>query len=230
MAGRPGGPLVQAALVVAALWLAFGASHLLLSSRRLRPRLVATLGQRGFLGVYSLLALAIFVPLVAFYFGHKHTGPPLWALGGSLAVRWTTYALMGMAFGLVVAGLARPSPASLARGRPVAAGALRVTRHPLLMGFGLFGLAHLLSVSVYASDLAFFAGFPIFAVVGCAHQDRRKLADGGPEFRRFHAATPFLPFSRPAGLPAALREDAVPIALGIGAAVAVRWFHPMLFG
>ena len=69
------------------LWAAFAASHMGLSSDRLRPRLVARLGERGFTALYSLLALAIFVPLVAVYFGDKHAGPLLWSLGGVPGVK-----------------------------------------------------------------------------------------------------------------------------------------------
>lgn len=220
---------MDVALTIAGLWLLFGVSHMLLSSARLRPRLVATLSERGFQGVYSLVALAIFVPLVWTYFGHKHAGPHLFYLGGVTGMRGLVYALMGVAFALLVAGTLRPSPASVAPGRPEPAGVLRVTRHPVLMGMGLFGLAHLLAASVNASELAFFAGFPLFTLIGARHQDARKLASGGEAFRRFHAETVFLPFSAPDQLPRALREDARAIAIGIAVAVLVRWFHPQLF-
>ena len=80
-----------------------------------------------------------------------------------------------------------------------------------------------------ASELAFFAGFPLFALLGSWHQDARKLASGDEAFRRFHAATPFLPFSRPSALPQALREDALPVVIGIGVTFVIRYFHAPLF-
>lgn len=219
---------MDAALTIAALWIAFGASHMFLSSVRFRPRLVAALGQPAFLAVYSVVALALFIPMVWVYFGNKHAGPHLWYLGSLPGMRWLVYLGMGVAFALVVAGNTRPSPASIAPGKPEPVGVLRVTRHPLFMGVGLFGLLHLLVASVNAAELAFFAGFPLFAMLGCHHQDQRKLAAGDPAFRQFHAATPFLP--SPAGVPAALRRDGVPIGIGVALAALVRWFHPSLFG
>ena len=99
----------------------------------------------------------------------------------------------------------------------------------VLMAIGLFGLAHLLATSVNLAELAFFAGFPIFALLGSRHQDIRKLASGDEAFRRFHEATVFLPFSAPGSIPAALREDAIPIVAGIAMTFVVRYFHPQLF-
>ncbi len=221
---------MAAALLLAALWVAFAASHMTLSSRHLRPRLVAALGERGFQGAYSLLALTLFVPLVWIYFGHKHQGAYLGTLAGVPGLRALMYAGMGAAFALLVGGLLRPSPASVVPGDPQVRGVYRVTRHPLLMSFGLFGLLHLCVVAVYATDLAFFAGFPSFVLVGTRHQDQRKLADGGEAFRRFYEATPWLPFSRPAGVIGALREQPLAIGAGIVLAATVRWLHPGLFG
>lgn len=221
---------MDVAIGIALLWLLFGGTHMLLSSVRLRPRLAGALGEGAFLGVYSLVALAAFVPLVWIYFANKHAGPHLFHLGAAPGVRTLVYVGMGVAFSMLVAGLARPSPAALSPGRPEPAGVLRVTRHPVFMAIGLFGLLHLLAASVNAAELAFFAGFPIFALVGSRHQDARKLAGGGEAFRHFHARTPFLPFSAPKEVPTALREDAVPIVIGVGVTVLVRWFHPQLFG
>jgi uncharacterized membrane protein len=218
------------AIVIAGLWIAFGASHLALSSQRLRPRLVASLGRLPFLGLYSAIALGVFVPLVAIYFANKHTGPYLWSLADVPGMRWLMYAGMGAAFALLVSGLARPSPAAVAAGPGEVRGVFHVTRHPVLMSFGLYGLLHLCVAAVNASELAFFAGFPLFVLIGSRHQDQRKLADGDPVFRRFYDATPWLPFSQPAGVARALREQPLPIALGIALTVAVRWFHPALFG
>jgi len=209
----------MAAVWIAALWLLFAATHMAFSSQRLRPRLVARLGDRAFQGLYSLVALAIFVPLVSTYYAHKHTGPYLWTLSMLPGVRTLGYAVMGAAFALVVAGFVQPSPAGMMRVRPEVRGVARITRHPVLMGFGLWGLAHLLLASVYASELAFFAGFPIFAVVGCEHQDQRKLA-ASEGYRAFHAATPFLPFSR-LGFVKGLAELPLPLALAAG--IALTW-------
>ena len=51
------------AAVIAALVLLLASSHMLLSSRKIRPRLVARLGEKGFLAAYSVVALVFFVPL-----------------------------------------------------------------------------------------------------------------------------------------------------------------------
>jgi uncharacterized membrane protein len=223
---------MTSALLIAALWLAFAASHMALSSRRWRPKLVTALGEeRRFLGLYSLIALAIFVPLVAIYFRHKHEGPYLGTLAGVPGLRWLMFLGMGATFALLVAGLARPSPASMVPGSSTEVrGIFHVTRHPVLMSFALYGLLHLFVVSIHATELAFFAGFPLFVWIGARHQDQRKLASGGEAFRGFHDATPFAPFSRPAGVLAALREQPIPIAIGVALTVGVRWFHPALFG
>ena len=53
---------MSAALTIAALWVLFALGHIGLSSRRLRPVLRARLGAQPFLGVYSLVALATFIP------------------------------------------------------------------------------------------------------------------------------------------------------------------------
>ncbi len=211
-----------------ALWLAFAATHMSLSSLRLRPQLVGALGERGFQGVYSGVALAIFVPLVWVYFANKHTGPHLWFLGGVPGLRQVMYAGMALCFVLIAGGFARPSPVSIRAGRAEVRGALRVTRHPVFMAAGLFGLLHLCVASVEASELAFFGGFPLFALIGSRHQDVRKLASGSEEFRRFHAATSLLP--NLARIPAALRDDPLPALIGVGVTVALRIFHPTLFG
>ncbi len=219
----------MAAASIVAWWLAFTVTHMSLSSIRVRGRLVAALGERGFLGVYSLVAFATFVPLVWFYFSHKHEGPFLWYLGSLTVVRWLMYAGMALVLSLIVSGLLRPSPAAALPGKAEVAGAYHITRHPMFMAIGLYGILHLLVARVNATELAFFAGFPLFAFLGCRHQDQRKLATAGEAFARFHAATPFLPFTGPGTL-RGLREMGLPIALGTGLAIGLRYFHARLFG
>ena len=219
---------MEAALTLAALWFAFAATHMGMSSQRFRPRLVAALGDRGFQGVYSLIALAIFVPLVAFYFRHKHAGPPLWSLGAVPGLRHAMYLGMALAFALLVGGLMRPSPTGMIPSKAEVRGMLRVTRHPVFMALGLYGLLHLLVVSVSASELAFFGGFPVFAVLGSRHQDARKRAAGSAELRSFQAVTSLLP--DPRGLILALRDDPLPAGIGVALTIALRSFHPTLFG
>lgn len=220
------------AVWIAALWVLFAVTHMALSSQRLRPRLVDRLGARGFQALYSLVALAIFVPLVATYYDHKHAGPYLWNLAKLPGVGWLGYGLVGAALVLVVGGLAQPSPASIVPGPARVRGVARITRHPLLMGLALWALAHLLLAIVHASELAFFGGFVLFTIVGCDHQDQRKLATLGEGYRAWVDATPFLPFTR-GGFVRGLVEMPMPavIVVGIGLAWGLRRYaHSWLAG
>lgn len=209
------------------LWIAFTVTHVGLSSAPLRGPLVARLGERGFLGLYSLVSFATFVPLVWVYLAAPHTGPRLWANPLGPASLWVLYVLLGVGVTLMVAGLAQPSPASIAGPRAAEPhGVHRITRHALFMGFGLVGLLHLIP-NGFLSDVAFFGGLPLFVIVGCRHQDQRKRSD--PELRPWLDATPFLPFTGRDTMQG-LRELPVRvILLGVAVTVALRWLHGPLF-
>lgn len=210
---------------IALLWAAFTATHLGLASVRVEPRLRARLGDGPFLGLYSLVALAIFVPLMQHYFTNRHAGEWLWAIAVGTPLRVALYAAMTLALVLVAGSLLRPSPASVAPGKPEVAGVYRVTRHPMVLGLALLFALHLVP-NASSTDVAFFGGFVAFALAGAWHQDARKLHAPPPGFAEFHASTAFLPFTR-AGALRGLRE--IPLhawAIGIALAAVARWFHP----
>ncbi len=219
-------------LMIILLWLAFAASHMLLSSLSLRPRAVSVIGERGFMGAYSLIALATFIPMVRVYFSHKHTGAMLWSLGITPPIEIGISIAMGAALILLVAGLISPSPVSMSvasNQRVAVKGVHYITRHGVFMAAGLFGLVHLIP-NGFASDVAFFAGFPIFAVVGCLHQDQRKLVTDSDRYVEFHAATPLIPFTGRQTLRGLREMSPLAYAIGIGLAVLLRYFHPQWFG
>jgi len=210
-------------------WLGFAGGHLVLSSVPVRSRVVRSIGRLPFLGLYSIVAFAFFVPLISTYFAHKHAGPVLWGLGVGLALRWIIYTGMGVAFVLVVASLLRPSPAGVVSGSATPYGVYRITRHPQNMGIALFGLLHLLP-NGSAADLAFFGGFALFGVVGSWHQDRRKLALGVPGFAAFYGRTPFWPFTGSETLQGLRELSPLAVFLGVGLTALIRHFHPSWFG
>ena len=214
-------------LAILLLWFVFIATHLGLASVRLEPRLRERLGEGGFLGLYSLVALASFVPLCWIYLDNRHAGEWLWHVPVGPGLRIALYVGMGIATLLVVYGAVRPSPASLG-GSPAEGGirgAYRITRSPLVLGTGLLMALHLIPNGSTA-DVAFFGGFVVFTVAGAWHQDVRKLAYQTPGFAEFHAATHFVPFAR-GGL-RGLTELGVVVWLVAGVVfLASRWLHPL---
>jgi len=223
------------AFVVFFWWLLFGGSHIVLSSSFVRPQLVAKVGDRAFQGIYSLVALATFIPLCVYYGHHKHAGVQLWHsfLGLDLIAKDLNVLLMAGAFILLVTGLVARPPSSIAAGggTPEAYGITRITRHPVFAAIFLFGIAHCLMNGTLA-DLVFFGGFSVFAWIGAAHQDARKVVDV-PGYAAFKEQTSFIPFAaiidkrQPLNI-GELRWAAVLIALVIF--YIVRAHHPGWFG
>jgi uncharacterized membrane protein len=219
---------VSPAAQVALLWLAFAGTHLLLASRRVEPALVARLGRPGYLGLYSLIALATFVPLCWIYFTNRHAGEWLWVLPATGALRVALYAGLLFAFVLIAASLLRPSPAAIVPGDVRPGGVYLLTRHPMMTGFALIGALHLVT-NAAASDVAFFGGLALFPLIGARHQDQRKLAASDPAFRAFHAATPFLLFTGRETLRGLRELPPVAIAVGLALGLGARWLHGSLW-
>ena len=211
-------------------WLVFGGIHVVLSSRRVRPTLVAGMGEWPFWGAYSIAALATFVPLVAYFFRHKHEGLHFWS--ARMITHDLTVVLMAFAAALLATGLAaRPPSAVMGQASPQVRGILRVTRHPTFAAFFVFGLAHCL-VNGFLVDLIFFGGFAVFAWLGAWHQDRRKVVEV-PGYAEMKAATSFIPFAAVVRKkqPLALAEiNWIAAALGFVVFYAVRAFHERWFG
>jgi uncharacterized membrane protein len=212
------------------LWLAFSATHVGLSSARVRPRLVAALGSVAFLGLYSAIALVIFVPLIRFYFASKHAGAALWVLPRGALLTGTVYVGMGVAFVLLASSFLQPSPAGMAPASLTPHGVQRITRHPLVMAFVVFAFVHLLP-NGWATDVAFFGGFAAFALAAAAHQDHRKIQTGVPPgYSAFVKQTPFFPFTGPDTLKGLRELSPIAVVVGLAAAITIRFFHSSWFG
>jgi uncharacterized membrane protein/mono/diheme cytochrome c family protein len=179
------------------LWislLAFVGFHFALSARRPRAFLVGALGEKGFLGLYSILAFAALAGIVRGFASAPYVvwwTPPVWA-------RHCALGLMPLALYLLVAGFSTPNPASagqqavLSQAEP-ARGILRITRHPALCGFTLWALLHLLANGDRSGMLTFLA-VVILSVGGMLHIDARRDASGGEAWVRFRDKTSRLPF------------------------------------
>lgn len=210
---------------IALLWVIFGASHMALSSARTRSTLVERLGEKGFLGLFSVVAIVTFVPLVMFYFSHRHLGPELWHVPVTGPIRAVLYAGNAVAFILMASALLTPSPMMLGGKVREPQGVQLITRHGLFMGISIWALMHLVA-NAFVSDVAFFGGFVVFTLVGCYHQDRRKLATGGEEFARFYERTPFLPFTGRETMRGLRELSKAGVVVGIVATVGLRLVHP----
>jgi len=225
-------------VVAIALWaLLFLGSHLLLSSRAVRPRLISTFGEDRYPGVYSIVALATFIPLCLAFARHKHSGAMLWSLRDVPAVRYLVWALMLFAFVIFVASFITPNPGAMnaigeAKHTSAPRGVLKISRHPSFVAFITFGLAHLL-MNGFVGDVIFFATFPALSLVGGMHQDARKEAQLGASYQSLEASTSFFPglaLIRGRQHWTAADTPWLAIALGVALTALILWLHPMLFG
>jgi uncharacterized membrane protein len=216
-------------------WLMFGASHIIGSSTPVRKFFIRRVGTLGFKAIYSLIALATFIPLFYVYFNHRHAGHLLYSTGYSANL--LAQFLMLAAIIVLLQGLVTANPMTTMgemSGRVVRSGKgiQRVTRHPQNFAFALFGLAHLLA-NPYVGDWIFFGGFIVYGIVSAMHQDRRLLATGPAQVKQFMADTSAIPFaSIVAGKQRLTPGEYHPPALAAAIVlfILMRLLHPMLFG
>lgn len=223
---------MSAAYWIVFWWLVFAGSHMVLSSQPLRGQLIARLGEKGFVGLYSLIAFATFIPLVWVYFGNRHAGGVIWNLAAAPGVRPLAAALAVLAIALIVGGVLHPSPALVGMKQSWGArGLTRITRHPVFMGFALWALSHLL-LNGFLTDILFFGGMLAFSLAGAAHQDARKRATEGKRVGQFFAESSYWPFGAIiAGRNRIIWRELPWIALAVGAAAAIGIYalHPWAF-
>ena len=187
---------MQEGLVTALLWLLFGGSHVVLSMRAVRSRIVARLGEEGFVLVYSLVAIGTFAALVHYVALHRFAEPQASLLATIPPVRGALIAISVLGFSLFVAAvLVYPRlPMATFRHRVMPArGIQQLTRHPFFSGIAIWAAAHALLAPSRVTFI-FFIGLLVLSIVGGLHQDRRLVAELGEPYRAYVAATSFWPF------------------------------------
>ena len=226
---------MKSAAAILFWWLVFGGTHIIGSSVPVRNFFIRRIGTLGFKGCYSLVSLVTFTGLCYFFFAHKHAGYHFYNSGYFLQL--LANLLMLIAFVVLLQGVVSANPMTTQAelsGRYVSSGQgiQRITRHPQNMAFALFGLAHLLA-NPYAGDWVFFGGFIVYGVVSAMHQDRRLLATGNEEVKRFLADTSAIPFAAIVrGKQRFGLDEYYPPALvaAIVLFILLKLLHPMLFG
>ena len=175
---------------------AFVGSHFYLSSGSLRARLVDRVGERGFLGIYSIVSLSLLIWTIAAYAGSLYL--EIWSPPGLFAI--LPLIVMPAALYLVIAGNSQPNPTAvgakpdLDRARP-APGVFAITRHPVMWGIGSFALSHL-AVNGDLASILLFGSIAFLALYGTRVIDAKKRrAWPAGQWERFAAATSNLPFA-----------------------------------
>lgn len=173
--------------------LAFVGSHILLS-HPLRAPSVARLGERGFAGLYSLVALATFAWMILAWRAGSDADllwiAPLWwwPIGSALMLLASIFLI-----GSLVRNPAFPRPGAPPREIPPPRGVFAITRHPMNWSFGLWALVHA-SVSGSPRNLIVAGGILVLALFGSIGQDRKKARLLGQTWRDWQARTSFVPF------------------------------------
>ena len=221
----------MAQLLIAALL--FVGTHFGLSSPALRPLLVARLGERLFVGLYSLLQIVLLVWLGRSYAVAPFV--PLWSPPGWTA--WVPLIAMAPALLLMVGGLVQPNPTAVmqdAKGPPDAAvrGMLTVTRHPVMWAFALWALSHL-AANGDAASIVLFGAIAVLALAGTLAIDAKKRARWGAAWNGFAARTSNLPLAAAAA--GRTRLDLAGIGwltpvIAAAVYVALILLHPLVIG
>lgn len=209
----------------------FLALHVVPAWPALRQRLITLLGRRTYFSVYSLLSIValiwVFQAALALDF------IPLWEPAAWQA--WATFILAPLGVFLVLAGLFSENPLSVSifQGTGKKGAIVGITRHPVLWGFLLWAVGHVIANGDLRS-LVLFGGFALFAIGGffmVEKRARRRLGDGWTANSTGTSVWPFVAILKGH---APLRIDPVMILSALATAAITFWLlaggHYAMFG
>ena len=211
----------------------FIAAHLGVSSTPLRSALVSRIGERAYLGVYSLLAAVTLIYLVIIYNRLPHTDF-LWA--PTRASRAVAMGIMPIAFVFLLGAFLTRNPTSVGQESTLkavgqGAGLIRITRHPLQWAIVLWAVAHVIANGDLAS-LIFFGSLGTLSLAGSFLIDLKKSRSAAADWAPFAAATSNVPFAailqRRNRL--AIGELTIPLIGGLVLYAVVLWGHAWVSG
>jgi uncharacterized membrane protein len=220
-------------LIAAAAY--FLAIHLLVSGTKLRDAIVGAVGERPFMGLFSLASLAGIIWLAASYnIATAQGSNMIWDMGPG--VKHLGILIVGLAFLLGVPGLLMPSPTAVGMesraGDPaIVHGVLRITRHPFLWGVALWSAFHL-AANGDAASIVFFGTFLILSVAGTFSIDAKRARKMGAAWQDYAARTSNVPFAAILSGRASLKFGELitfRLAVAIVAFLAVLFAHAWLF-
>jgi uncharacterized membrane protein len=172
---------------------AFVGSHFVLAAPRTRASLVGRLGTQQFTALYSIVAL---VTIVVFVIAYRETPyVELWPT--TSALRLVPALVMPFSALLVLCGVSQRNPTAVNQGfdpaaRDPAPGILKVTRHPVMWGIGLWALSHMIANGDVAA-LIFFGTFAFLALFGTTQIEAKRRAREPDGFARFAEITSNVP-------------------------------------
>lgn len=209
---------------------AFIGTHLLMS-HPLRTPLMAKLGERGFMLAYSLVSFATFAWVILAYRAAPEPGAGLPWVAGEIA--WwvaTVLMLLGSILfaGSLIGNPALPQPNAAALASATARGVFAITRHPMMWGFALWSVVHVIA-SPKPAMFALAGGMALLALLGSAGQDKKKALLMGDGWANWVSRTSFIPFggqlSGRIGWKAAWPGRTV-LLLGVALWLIASWAHP----
>jgi uncharacterized membrane protein len=215
-----GGGILGDYLNLVAASILFVGSHFLMS-HPLRAFLVRRFGANGFMAIYSVVSLATFMWMI-FAFLRAPKVDAFWPVGDAV---WIIASLLTLVAAVLFSGsfIRNPSlpgvPDALAAQTP--SGVFKATRHPMMWGFALWAIGHILVAP--RIDNFIFAGSILFlALMGSKAQEIKKGKLMGGQWVSWLRRTHF--FVRPAAL---LRVGIGPWVAGTVIWVVVTWAHPL---
>lgn len=162
-------------------------------SHPLRAPLVKTLGAMGFLALYNVVAIGCLVWMwIAFKAAPSADLPGSGEFGWALATLLTLPAVALFLGSLTPRNPSMPMPGAETAARAGPAGAFLVTRHPMMWGFALWALSHLILLWSWRTTIVA-TGILLLSLVGAALQDHKKRTQMGEAWMQWEAATSFWP-------------------------------------
>lgn len=184
-------------LIAAAL--AFLALHLLIAGTRVRDAIVSAIGERAYLGLFSLASVGGIIWLAMSYRTAMASPSNVQLFDLGYGIDNLAIPVVLIAFLLGVPGLLMPSPTSVGQASAAAKeetvrGVLRITRHPFLWGVAIWSAFHLCATGDYASTILF-GTFLVLSLLGTLSIDAKRQRKLGDAWSRFAQRTSNVPFA-----------------------------------